>query len=132
MNAAPQIVSVFSPSLVDARLAARMVSNGLGMALRDELWHSRPLGTCGRVGETKELRLILWMDNDDQPGIAAVWDLTLEAPSGMITFGTALPRPVLVIGRNLCSSEHFVLRYVPGAWVERLQQVGFEVQRSAS
>ncbi len=133
MNAAPHVVSVVSPaSLVDARLAARMVANGLYLALRDEVWHCRPLGTCGRVGETQNLRLILWMDNDDQPGIAAVWDAALEAPSGMITSGMALPRPVLVIGRNLRSGEHFALRYAPGAWVERLQAVSFGVQRSAS
>ena len=133
MNTALPVLSVASPaSLVDARLAARMVANGLYLALQDEVWHSRPLGAFGRVGETQNLRLILWMDNDEQPGIAAVWDTTLEAPSQVITSGIVLPRPVLVIGRNLRSSAHFVLRYVPGAWVERLQAVSFGVQRSAS
>ncbi|HLV98951.1 MAG TPA: hypothetical protein VKT82_09765 [Ktedonobacterales bacterium] len=133
INAAPHALSVVSPaSPVDARLAARMIANGLYMALRDEIWRSHPLGNCGRAGETNDLRLILWMDSDNQPGIAAVWDLTLEAPSKVITTGTVLPRPALVIGRNLRSGEYFVLRCVPGAWVERLQAVSFGVQRSAS
>ncbi len=132
-NAAPSILSTVSPArLVDTRLAARMIANGLYQALRDDIWHSRPLGACGRVGETRELRLILWMDTDDQPGIAAVWDLTLESSPPIITPVTVLPRPVLVIGRNLRSSEHFVLRYVPGAWVDRLQEVSFGTQRTAS
>jgi hypothetical protein len=132
-NAAPHMLSAVSPaSLVDTRLAARMIANGLYQALRDEIWRSRPLGTCGRVGETKELRLILWMDTDDQPGIAAVWDLALESSPRVITPVTVLPRPALVIGRNLRSGEHFVLRYVPGAWVERLQEVSFGACRSVS
>ena len=47
---------------MDTSLAARMVANGLRLALRDEVWQRRRLGACGQVGEARGLRLIVWMD----------------------------------------------------------------------
>ena len=130
----PDVPLVYSLSgLVDTGLAARMVANGLRVALRDETWRCRTLGVRGQVGEAKELRLMIWMDGrDDQPGMAAIWDLAQEAPSGKTAYGAVLPRPVLVIGRNVRSGEHFVMRYAPGEWLERLQEIGAEARRSAS
>ncbi len=120
-------------SPVDTGLAARMVANGLRLALRDGVWQRRRLGACGQVGEARGLRLVVWMDSrDDQPGMVAVWDMRRAAPSGMTPYGALMPRPVLVIGRNVRTGAHFVMRYAPGAWLERLQQIGYEMQRFAS
>ncbi len=129
----PSLFSVFTPSgLVDTGLAARMVANGLCMTLRAETWSSHALGAYGQVGEARDVRVMIWMDHhDDQPGIVAVWDLTRQAPTETTPYGAMLPRPVLVIGRNVRTGEHFVLRYVPGAWLNRLQPVGSAVRRSA-
>jgi hypothetical protein len=128
-----EVSSVSAPAgEVDTSLAARMVANGLCVALRNEVWQCRALGARGQVGEAKELRVMVWMDSrDDQPGMAAIWDLTREAPSGKTAYGAVLPRPVLVIGRNIRTGAHFVLRYVPGEWMERLQAIGAEARRPA-
>ncbi len=118
--------------LVDTGLAARMVANGLRVALRDAIWHRRTLGACGQVGTARGLRLMVWMDRrDEQPGMVAVWDMAREVPARQTAYGALAPRPVLVIGRNVRTGEHFVLRYAPGEWLERLQQVGAEVRRFA-
>lgn len=118
---------------VDTHLAARMVANGLCVLLRHDLWQRRPVGATGYVGEAHNLRVMVWMDHrDDQPGMVAVWDMTRAAPSGKTAYGPVLPRPVLVIGRNVRSGAHFVLRYAPGDWVERLQHISYAARRFAS
>lgn len=118
---------------VDTSLAARMVANGLCALLRKETWRRRVLGPQGQVCEANNVRVMIWMDSrDDQPGMVAVWDLARKAPSGKTPYGAMLPRPVLVIGRNVRSGEHFVLRYAPGEWLARLQQISYEVRRFAS
>jgi hypothetical protein len=118
---------------VDTHLAARMVANGLCVLLRSEVWRRRPVGTTGYVGEAHHLRVMVWMDHrDDQPGMVAIWDMTRAAPSGKTAYGPVLPRPVLVIGRNVRSGAHFVLRYAPGDWVDRLQHMSYAARRFAS
>lgn len=128
----PTVFSRFSPTgLTDVGLAARMVANGLNVALRDEVWQHRQLSAHTRVGEAKGLRLMIWMDSrDDQPGLAVLWDLTREVPPRRTAYGTLILRPVLVIGRNMRSGEHFVMRYVPGDWQERLEQIRCAADRS--
>jgi hypothetical protein len=118
--------------LVDTNLAARMVANGLRVMLRDGVWERHRAGAEGQVGEAKGLRLMVWMDSrDEQPGMVAIWDMIRETPEGQTPYGPLVPRPVLVIGRNVRSGEHFVLRYAPGDWLKRLQQIDSEVQRLA-
>ena len=128
----PAVFSPLSPTgLVDVGLAARMVANGLNMALRDEVWQRRQLSAHTRVGEAKGLRLMIWMDSrDDQPGLTVLWDLTREVPTRRTEYGTLILRPVLVIGRNMRIGEHFVMRYVPGDWLRRLEQIGCAAGRS--
>ncbi|HEY7357327.1 MAG TPA: hypothetical protein VH590_12700 [Ktedonobacterales bacterium] len=131
-SSAAVTVSAASVS-VDTSLAARMVANGLSALLRKETWRRRVLGPQGQVCEANDVRVMLWMDSrDDQPGMVAVWDLARKAPSGKTKYGAVLPRPVLVIGRNVRSGEHFVLRYAPGEWLARLQEMSYEVRRFAS
>jgi hypothetical protein len=127
-------LSVYASSgCVDTSLAARMVANGLCVVLRKETWRRRILGPQGQVCEANNVRVMVWMDSrDDQPGMMAVWDLARKVPSGKTEYGAVLPRPVLVIGRNVRTGEHFVLRYAPGEWLERLQQISYEVRRFAS
>jgi hypothetical protein len=128
----PAVFSLFSPTgLVDVGLAARMVANGLNMALRDEVWQRRQPSAHTLIGEANGLRLMIWMDSrDDQPGLTVVWDLAREVPPRRTAYGTLVLRPVLVIGRNMRSGEHFVMRYVPGDWLGRLEQIGCAAGRS--
>ena len=113
---------------VDTCLAARMAANVLRQLLRAEIWQQRQLGARGLVGEAEHLRLMVWMDNrDEQPGIVAVWDAEQPAPTGRTSYGELAPRPALVIGRNVRTQEHFVMRYAPGDWVARLEQIAFQV-----
>lgn len=112
---------------VDTCLAARMAANTLRQLLRAEVWQQRQLGARGQVGEAEQIRLMVWMDNrDEQPGMVALWDATLPAPTGRTMYGELAPRPVLVIGRNLRTEEHFVMRYAPGNWLTRLEQIAFQ------
>jgi|GEM_PF-3152367 len=118
---------------VDTCLAARMVANSLAVLLRDGCWQRRQLGARAQVGEMLGVRLLVWMDSrDDQPGMVALWDMTGETPSGKTAYGAVLPRPMLVVGRNALTGAHFVMRYAPGDWLERLQQIAGEARRSAS
>jgi hypothetical protein len=122
---------VFLSELVDTGLAARMAANSLRVTLRDAVWQRRHLGARGQVGESQGLRLMVWTDSrDDQPGMVAIWDMAQEAPCGETAYGAKLARPVLVIGRNMRTGEHFVMRYAPGEWLERLQQVEYTANRS--
>src|SRR5262249_12453242 len=121
------------PGFVDTHLAARMVANALCVALRNDVWRRRAVGACGQVGEAHGLRVMIWMDaRDEQPGMVAIWGLAQEAPCGTTAYGPVLPWPVLVIGRNVRSGAHFVLRYAPGDWLDRLQQMGYAARRFAS
>jgi hypothetical protein len=130
MNGAGLLPGVTSSGLVDTCLAAQMVANNLRATLRDERWKRRHLGARGQVGEAEGLRLMVWIDSrDDQPGMVAMWDMRREASVGQTEYGAVLPRPVLVIGRNVRSGEHFVMRYAPGEWLERLQQIGYAAHR---
>jgi hypothetical protein len=143
-QARPGVVGSYKPSSsgapsvppsvgADTCLAARMVANGLCRLLRKETWRRRVLGPQGQVCEANDVRVMVWMDSrDDQPGMVAVWDLARKAPSGQTQYGAMLPRPVLVIGRNVRTGEHFVMRFAPGEWLERLQQISYEVRRFAS
>ena len=126
------VFSLFSPTgLADGGLAARMVANGLNMALRDEVWQRRQPSAHTQIGEAKGLRLMIWMDSrDDQPGLTVLWDLTREVLPRRTAYGTLILRPVMVIGRNMRSGEHFVMRYVPGDWLRRLEQIGCAAGRS--
>ncbi len=130
----PDIQLVFPlPDMVDTNLAARMVANSLCVLLRKESWRRRPLGARGQVCEARGLRVMVWMDSrDEQPGMVAVWDVAQAAPSGQTEYGAVVPRPVLVIGRNVRNGAHFVMRYAPGDWLARLQQIGYEVRRVVS
>jgi hypothetical protein len=114
----------YQPGTVDTGLAARMAANGLRVLLRDGTWQRRRLGPNSEAGEAMKLRLLLWMDRrDEQPGMVALWDMTRAAPLETTAYGALMPRPVLLIGRNVRTGAHFVMRYVPGDWLERLQQV---------
>lgn len=132
--ATPNVQSALALSgCVDTSLAARMVANGLCMTLRHEIWRRRAVGAWGLVGEADGLRVMVWIDHrDEQPGMVAVWDMARTAPAGKTIYGPTAPRPVLVIGRNVRSGAHFVLRYAPGEWLDRLQQIGSAVRRFAS
>jgi hypothetical protein len=112
---------------VDTCLAARMAANALRQLLRAEAWQQRQLGERGLVGEAGQIRLMVWMDNrDEQPGMVAVWDVARPAPIGRTLYGELAPRPVLVIGRNVRTQEHFVMRYAPGDWIARLEQIALQ------
>ena len=112
---------------VDTCLAARMAANVLRQLLHAEVWQQRQLGARGLVGEAEQLRLMVWMDSrDEQPGMVAVWDTTQPAPTGRTPYGELAPRPVLVIGRNVRTQEHFVMRYAFGDWMARLEQIAFQ------
>lgn len=130
----PNMQSLMALSgFVDTHLAARMVANGLCVLLRNDVWRRRPVGATGYVGEAHQLRVMVWMDHrDEQPGMVAIWDMTRAAPSGKTAYGAVLPRPVLVIGRNVRNGAHFVLRYAPGDWVDRLQQISYAARRFVS
>jgi hypothetical protein len=115
---------------VDTGLAARMAANTLRRLLGAEVWQQRWLGARGLVGEAGPLRLLVWMDSrDDQPGMVALWDTSRPAPAGKTAYGKLSPRPVLVIGRNVRTGEHFVMRYAPGDWQVRLEQMAHEAAR---
>ena len=118
-------VSVYAG--VDTCLAARMAANVLRQVLRAGVWQQRQLGACGLVGEAEQLRLMVWMDScDEQPGMVAVWDAAQPAPPGRTPYGELAPRPALVIGRNVRTQEHFVMRYAPGDWLARLEQIAHQ------
>jgi hypothetical protein len=127
VGSAEQLSDVSVYDGVDTCLAARMAANALRQLLRAEVWQQRQLGVRGLVGEAKQIRLMVWMDNrDEQPGMVAVWDVALSVPTGRTLYGELAPRPVLVIGRNVRTHEHFVMRYVFGDWMARLEQIALQ------
>ncbi len=112
---------------MDTHLAARMAANALRLLVQAGAWQRHRLGARGVVGEAMGLRLMVWMDSsDEQPGMVAVWDLSQSVPADQTAYGELAPRPVLVIGRNIHTGEHFVTRYLPGAWLERLEHIARE------
>ncbi len=118
---------------VDTSLAARMAANALRRLLGAEVWQKHWLGARGLVGEAGSLRLLVWIESrDDQPGMVALWDVLRPAPAGKTAYGELLPRPVLLIGRNVRTGEHFVMRYVPGDWLESLERMAHESARRDS
>lgn len=124
---AEQISGVSFSGEVDTFLAARMAANVLRQVLRAEVWQQRQLGARGIVGEAEQIRLMVWMDSrDEQPGLVAVWDAAQPMPTGKTVYGELAPRPALVIGRNVRTEEHFVMRYAPGDWLARLEQIAFQ------
>ena len=124
---AEQLSGVSFSGEVDTFLAARMAANALRRVLRAEVWQQRQLGVRGMVGEAEQIRLMVWMDSrDEQPGMVAVWDAAQPMPTGKTVYGELAPRPVLVIGRNVRTEEHFVMRYAPGDWLARLEQIAFQ------
>ena len=124
---AEQLPGVSLSEGVDTYLAARMAANALRQLLCAEVWQHRQLGARGVVGEAEQIRLMVWMDSrDEQPGMVAVWDVAQLVPTGRTVYGELAPRPVLVIGRNMRTEEHFVMRYAPGDWLVRLEQIAFQ------
>lgn len=132
-GSAEQLSGISVYAGVDTCLAARMAANALRQLLCAEVWQQRQLGERGQVGEADQIRLMVWMDSrDEQPGMVAVWDVALPAPTGRTPYGELAPRPVLVIGRNVRTQEHFVMRYAYGDWMARLERIAFQAAGSST